>query len=141
MSRTVSPSKRQALMAWPGVSGSGAPHAPPSIAPSFLLLGPNCCVRPGLVGPMPHAALLQAIRPVLGASSFHGEGHRKVWARLRVAGLRTSKRRGAAAHARARSPRPHALGAPQARAATDGTIIPEAADTMRARTVDDDHHG
>ena len=24
---------------------------------------------------------------------FHGEGHRKVWARLRVAGLRTSRRR------------------------------------------------
>jgi hypothetical protein len=24
---------------------------------------------------------------------FHGEGHRKVWARLRLAGVRTSKRR------------------------------------------------
>src|SRR3954464_4432342 len=48
--------------------------------------------RPGPVGPMPDAALLEAIRAVLGASPFHGEGHRKVWARLRVAGLRTSKR-------------------------------------------------
>jgi hypothetical protein len=27
------------------------------------------------------------------ASPFHGEGHRKIWARLRVAGVRTSKRR------------------------------------------------
>src|SRR3954471_21814636 len=26
-------------------------------------------------------------------SPFHGEGHRKVWARLRLAGVRTSKRR------------------------------------------------
>src|SRR5215207_8457636 len=49
--------------------------------------------RPGLVGPMADAALVDAIRAVLTASPFHGEGHRKVWARLRVAGLRTSKRR------------------------------------------------
>ena len=49
--------------------------------------------RPGPVGPMPDAALVEAIRAVLSASPFHGEGHRKVWARLRVAGVRTSKRR------------------------------------------------
>jgi putative transposase len=30
---------------------------------------------------------------VLAASPFHGEGHRKVWARLRYAGTRTSMRR------------------------------------------------
>ena len=49
--------------------------------------------RPGPVGPMPDAALVEAIRAVLAASPFHGEGHRKVWARLRHAGVRTSKRR------------------------------------------------
>src|SRR3954468_5826349 len=49
--------------------------------------------RPGPVGPMPDPALVDAIRAVLTPSPFHGEGHRKVWARLRVAGLRTSKRR------------------------------------------------
>ena len=49
--------------------------------------------RPGPVGPMPDAALVEAIRAVLSASPFHGEGHRKVWARLRGAGVRTSKRR------------------------------------------------
>src|SRR3954452_2377137 len=49
--------------------------------------------RPGPVGPMPDLALVDAIRAVLTASPFYGEGHRKVWARLRVAGLRTSKRR------------------------------------------------
>jgi helix-turn-helix protein len=42
---------------------------------------------------MPDAALLEAIRGALAASPFHGEGHRKVWARLRHAGLRTSRRR------------------------------------------------
>src|SRR3954468_24900988 len=49
--------------------------------------------RPGPIGPMPDAALVDAIRAVLTASPFHDEGHRKVWARLRVAGVRTSKRR------------------------------------------------
>ena len=42
--------------------------------------------RRGPVGPMPDAALLAAIRAVLAASPFHGEGHRKVWARLRHGG-------------------------------------------------------
>src|SRR3954452_2337896 len=49
--------------------------------------------RPGPVGPMPNAALLAAIRGVLAASPFHGEGHRKVWARPCAAGTRTSLRR------------------------------------------------
>ena len=34
--------------------------------------------RPGPVGAMPDAALLQAIRDVLASSPFHGEGYRKV---------------------------------------------------------------
>ena len=38
-------------------------------------------------------ALLEAIRGVLAASPFLGEGHRKVWARLRAQGVRTSKAR------------------------------------------------
>lgn len=38
-------------------------------------------------------ALTQKIREVLAASPFLGEGHRKVWARLRFAGVRTSKKR------------------------------------------------
>jgi transposase InsO family protein len=42
---------------------------------------------------MPDAALVEAIRDLLAESPFHGEGHRKVWARLRFAGIRTSKRR------------------------------------------------
>ena len=49
--------------------------------------------RRGPSGPMPDAALVEAIRVVLCGSPFHGEGHRKVWARLRMAGVRTSKHR------------------------------------------------
>ena len=45
------------------------------------------------VGPMPDEALFAVIRKLLAASPFHGEGHRKVWARLRFAGIRTSRRR------------------------------------------------
>lgn len=38
--------------------------------------------RCGPIGPMVDAALLGAIRGILAASPFHGEGHRKVWAEL-----------------------------------------------------------
>ncbi|MBZ4408975.1 IS3 family transposase [Myxococcus sp. XM-1-1-1] len=38
-------------------------------------------------------ALLESIRGVLAASPFLGEGHRKVWARLRAQQVRTSKAR------------------------------------------------
>ena len=86
--------------------------------------------RPGPQGPMPDTALVEAIRAVLIASPFHGEGYRKVWARLRHQGLRTSKERvrrlmrenGLSAATRAgssRGPRHH-----------DGTIIPETIDRM-----------
>ena len=79
---------------------------------------------------MPDAALVDAIRGVLIDSPFHGEGHRKVWARLRHQGLRTSKERvrrlmresglsAATRVGRPRGPRHH-----------DGTIIPEAVDAM-----------
>jgi putative transposase len=86
--------------------------------------------RPGPVGPMADAALAEAIRAVLAASPFHGEGHRKVWARLRHAGVRTSKRRvlrlmrvhGLLAPAR--------VGSPRGPRNHDGTIIPETVDAM-----------
>lgn len=40
------------------------------------------------------AALLVKVREVIAESPFHGEGHRKIWARLRaVKGVRTSMRR------------------------------------------------
>ena len=50
--------------------------------------------RPGPVGAMPDEALVAAIRQLLAASLFHGEGHRKVWARLRFARRRIWGRAG-----------------------------------------------
>ena len=46
------------------------------------------------------AALLEKIREVLAASPFYGEGHRKVWARLRFRGSAHVEGAGAAADAR-----------------------------------------
>ena len=54
-------------------------------------------LRPQRRGPkpnMPDADLLAAIRADLAASLFSGEGHRKVWARLRILrGIRVSRAR------------------------------------------------
>ncbi len=58
-------------------------------------------LRPGPTGPMPDAALLTQSRATLTGSPFHREGHRKVWARLRLKGVRTSQPQGAAPDARA----------------------------------------
>lgn len=86
--------------------------------------------RPGPVGPMPDAALLEAIRATLTGSPFHGEGHRKVWARLRHKGVRTSKRRVLRLMRENDLLAPSRVGAPRGPRTHDGTIIPEAVDTM-----------
>src|SRR3954470_16308789 len=86
--------------------------------------------RPGPTGPMSDDALVEAIRKLLTASPFHGEGHRKLWARLRFAGIRTSRRRvlrltrehGLLAHQR--------VGAPHGSKAHDGRITTERVDLM-----------
>lgn len=49
--------------------------------------------RRGPPGPCSDDELVERIRGVLRSSPFHGEGYRKVWARLRHGGTRTSKRR------------------------------------------------
>jgi putative transposase len=86
--------------------------------------------RPGPVGPMPDAALLQAIRAVVAASPFHGEGHRKIWARLRIAGVRTSKRRVLRLMRENDLLAPSRVGSPRGPRSHDGTIIPATVDTM-----------
>ena len=86
--------------------------------------------RRGPVGPMSDAALTAAIRGVLAASPFHGEGHRKVWARLRHAGTRTSLRRVLRLMREHRLLAPGRAGSPRGPRNHDGTIIPETVDTM-----------
>ena len=86
--------------------------------------------RRGPVGPMSDAALTAAIRGVLAASPFHGEGHRKVWARLRCAGTRTSLRRVLRLMRENDLLAPGRAGSPRGPRNHDGTIIPETVDTM-----------
>ena len=86
--------------------------------------------RRGPIGAMSDAALTAAIRDVLAASPFHGEGHRKVWARLRHAGTRTSLRRVLRLMRENDLLAPGRVGSARGPRAHDGTIIPETVDTM-----------
>jgi putative transposase len=86
--------------------------------------------RPGPRGAMTDDVLAEEIRRLLRDSPFHGEGHRKLWARLRFEGIRTSRRRvlrltrehGLLAHQRA--------GRPRGPKAHDGTITTGRVDLM-----------
>jgi putative transposase len=79
---------------------------------------------------MSEEELVRAIRQLLTDSPFHGEGYRKLWARLRFAGIRTSRRRvlrlmrehGLLAHQR--------TGRPRGSRAHDGTITTARVDLM-----------
>src|SRR3954463_6866268 len=128
MSRTVSPSSgkpyglARVCRVWRASRASVYRHLSSS--------RPKPPRRPGPVGSMPDPALLEAIRAVLGASPFHGEGHRKVWARLRVAGVRTSKRRVLRLMRANNLLAPSRVGAPRGPRNHDGTIIPDTVDTM-----------
>ena len=51
--------------------------------------------RRGPLGPCSDEELVGHFRRILTESPFHGEGYRKVWARLRDHGLRTGPRRSA----------------------------------------------
>jgi transposase InsO family protein len=78
---------------------------------------------------MPDAGPLEAIRAALAASPFHGEGHRKVRARLRLAGVRTSRRRVLRLMREADLLAPSRTGPPRGPRTHDGTIIPAAVGT------------
>jgi putative transposase len=86
--------------------------------------------RPGPVGPMPDEALVEAIRALLAASPFHGEGYRKIWARLRFAGVRTSKRRVLRLTRERGLQAPGRVGRSHGPRAHDGTIRTERVDAM-----------
>ena len=86
--------------------------------------------RSGPVGAMADDALLAAIRAVLTASPFHGEGHRKVWARLRVGGVRSAKRRVLRLMRENGLLAPSRVGSPRGPRSHDGTIIPDNVDAM-----------
>jgi len=85
--------------------------------------------RRGPVGACPDAKLVGHIRARILGSRLHGEGYRKIWARLRHAGIRTSARRVRRLMGRHGLLAPHRVGRPQQRA-HDGTITTEAVDAM-----------
>jgi transposase InsO family protein len=127
MSRTASPSGAKpyglarVCRVWRVARATVSRHRTPPTEPPR---------RPGPVGAMADAALVAAIRGVLAASPFHGEGHRKVWARLRHAGVRTSKRRVLRLMRVHGLLAPSRVGSPRGPRNHDGTIIPDAVDIM-----------
>jgi putative transposase len=86
--------------------------------------------RPGPRGPMTDAELVAAIRELLARGPFHGEGYRKIWARLRVAGIRTAKRRVLRLTRAHGLQAPGRVGRPRGPKAHDGTIRTERVDEM-----------
>ena len=78
--------------------------------------------RPGPTGPCPDADLADHIRREIAASDFHGGGYRNLWARLRVAGVRSSPRRIAEVMGENRLLAPHRVGRNQEKT-HDGTIV------------------
>ena len=86
--------------------------------------------RSGPVGAAPDAVLVSHIRRVLEASPFHGEGYRKVWAKLRVEGMRTSQERVRRLMRAHDLQAPHRVGQAHGPKAHDGTITTETPNVM-----------
>ena len=93
-------------------------------------LAPDEPQKRGPKTPWTDADLTEQIRSVLARSPFVGEGHRKVWARLRLAGIRTSKPRVLRLMREAGLLAPTRTGRPHGPADHDGTIIPDRPDAM-----------
>ena len=112
-------------MGWPRSAARGGSAVPESTG-----AGPRRAKHRGPTGAMSDDALTVEIRAVLAASRFHGEGHRKVWARLRHAGARTSRRRVLRLMREHDLLAPSRVGSPRGPRNHDGTITPETVDTM-----------
>jgi transposase InsO family protein len=93
-------------------------------------LEPIARKKPGPLGAMSDEDLVAAIRQLLQDSPFHGEGHRKLWARLRFAGIRTSRRRVLRLMREHDLLAPQRVGRPRGPRAHDGTITTERVDLM-----------
>ena len=83
----------------------------------------------GPVGAATDADLVGHIRRVLAESPFHGEGYRKLWARLRFAGVRASPRRVRRVMRENGLLAPHRVGRTEAKS-HDGTIITDKVNEM-----------
>ena len=86
--------------------------------------------RRGPVGAAPDDVLVGHIGRVLEASPFHGEGYRKVWAKLRVEGIRTSPERVRRLMRAHDLQAPHRVGQAHGPTVHNGTITTETPDVM-----------
>jgi putative transposase len=129
MSRTVSPSHEKPY----GLARVCRVWEVPRSTVYFQLaaaVSPKPPAKRGPIGPMSDEDLTKEIRAVLDASPFYGEGHRKVWARLRFAGIRTSKERTLRLMRENSLLSPTRVGHPHGPKAHDGTIITAKPDVM-----------
>ena len=78
--------------------------------------------RPGPVGACLDSELADHIRQQIAASRLHGEGYRKLWARLRFAGVRASPRRVRRVMGENGLLAPHRVGRAESKP-HDGTIV------------------
>ncbi len=76
------------------------------------------------------ARLVEEIRQVITDSRFHGESYRKVWARLRYKGIRTSQARVLRRMRESGLCAKPCRGPAQGPRAHDGTIVPDGIDEM-----------
>ena len=129
MSRAVSPSTNRPT-AFCGVTRALGHIARHGVSPSPMRRSRAPGAGLARSGPMPDEALVEAIRALLAASPFHGEGYRKIWARLRFAGIRTSKRRVLRLTREHGLQAPGRVGRPHGPKAHDGTIRTERVDEM-----------
>jgi len=87
--------------------------------------------RRGRTPTLDDAALLVQIRAVIAESPFHGEGHRKIWARLRtLKGVRTAMRRVLRVMREAELLAPARQPAPVVEHPHDGTIVTDRPNVM-----------
>jgi len=85
--------------------------------------------RPGPVGACSDTELAEHIRHHITGSGFHGEGYRKIWARLRVADVRASPRRVRRVMRENELLAPHRVGRTAAKA-HDGMIVTDNVNEM-----------
>ena len=129
MSRTVSPSTGRAYGLRRACRALGVPRSTLYAARARRQRATPLQKR-GPKTTWPDTELTERIREVLARSPFIGEGHRKVWARLRVAGIRTSKGRVLRLMRAAGLLAPTRVGPPHGPKAHDGTIIPDRPNAM-----------
>ena len=91
---------------------------------------PSPAAKRGPKTPWTDAVLTAHIRTIIAESPFHGEGHRKIWARLRAQGLRTSKRRTLVVMRAADLLGPTRLPTPVVARPHDGTIVTTSPNVM-----------